>query len=177
MVQERVDVTVVNRIRAEGLERSQLPELARYLTEVVGPRLTGSPGMQRANQWTAEKFREWALENVVVEPWGEFGRGWERVSYRGRILTPFVQPLHAQPVAWTGSTKGPVTGEAVIVRVDSAADLERFRGKLRGAMVLAQEPTDIEPVSQWRPRRTPLDQFLAPPPEVDPDAPHLHRHL
>ncbi|NIM48030.1 MAG: M20/M25/M40 family metallo-hydrolase [Gemmatimonadales bacterium] len=169
MVQERVDLAVVNRIRAEGLDRSQLPELARYLTEVIGPRLTGSPGMQRANQWTAEKLREWGLDNVVLEPWGEFGRGWERVAYRGRILTPFVQPLHAQPVAWTGSTNGPVTGEAVIVRVDSAADLERFRGKLRGAVVLAQDSIGIEPVSEWRPRRTPLDRLLAPPPEVDPE--------
>ncbi|UCF41739.1 MAG: peptidase, partial [Gemmatimonadota bacterium] len=105
VAQEAVDLAVVKQIREEGLERSQLPEVARYLTEVIGPRLTGSPQMMEANTWTAEKMREWGLQNVVVEPWGEFGRGWERDEYMGRIVTPYAQPLVAQPVAWTGSTR------------------------------------------------------------------------
>jgi hypothetical protein len=84
VAQESVDLAVVQQIREEGLERSQIPDLARYLTEVIGPRLTGSPAMRQANNWTADKLREWGLENVQVEPWGEFGRGWEQVSYSGR---------------------------------------------------------------------------------------------
>ncbi|MDH5549031.1 MAG: peptidase, partial [Gemmatimonadota bacterium] len=123
VAQESVDLAVVQRIREEGLERSQLPALARHLTEVIGPRLTGSPQMKQANEWTAQMFREWGLTGVTVEPWGEFGRGWERVSYSGRILSPFVQPLHAQPVGWTGSTNGTVTAEAVVVKAESAEDL------------------------------------------------------
>lgn len=162
-VHERVDLGVVERIREEGLQRSQIEALAGYLTDVIGPRLTGSPGMRRANEWTAEKFREWGLANVVIEPWGEFGRGWERVSYSGRILTPFVQPLSAQPVAWTGSTRGTVTGSVVVITADSLEDLERYRGRLSGAIVLREEPADIGPEFGPRARRTPLDTLLAPP--------------
>lgn len=161
-VQERVDLGVVGRIRDEGLNRSQIPELAGYLTDVIGPRLTGSTGMRRANEWTAEKLREWGLENVRVEPWGEFGRGWERVFYSGRILTPFVQPLSAQPVAWTGSTKGTVVGPAVIVEIDSLPDLERYRGRLKGAFVLVERPQEIGPEFEPQPLRRALENLLAP---------------
>lgn len=167
VAQEMVDLAVVDRIREEGLERSQIPQLARHLTEVIGPRLTGSPGMRRANEWTAEQLREWGLHDVTIEPWGEFGRGWERLSYHGRILTPFVQPVHAQPVAWTGSTPGTVTAQAVIVDADSVAALGPYRGKLRGAAVLLADPIDIEPEYEPRPRRASLEQLLAPPEEVD----------
>jgi hypothetical protein len=163
VAQERVDLSVVEQIREEGLERSQLPEMARYLTEVIGPRLTGSPQMTQANEWTAGQFRSWGLQNVMVEPWGEFGRGWERVSYSGRIVTPFAQPLHAQPVAWTGSTNGTVRGPAVVVRADSVADLEQYRGKLRDAIVLMRQPAEVEPEWEARDRRTSLDELLAPP--------------
>ncbi len=119
VAQEALDMDVVERIRTEGLENSQIEELGGYLTDVIGPRLTNSPGMTRANEWTAEKLREWGLTNVQIEPWGEFGRGWERVSYSGRILTPFVQPLVAQPSGWTGSTPGMVTGPAVIIEAET----------------------------------------------------------
>ena len=96
----------MQRIRDEGLNRSQIPQLAHYLTDVIGPRVTGSHAIRRANQWTAAKLREWGATNVVVEPWGEFGRGWERVLFSARMVEPFVQPLNAQPLAWTGSTRG-----------------------------------------------------------------------
>jgi hypothetical protein len=165
VAQESVDLAVVQQIREEGLERSQIPDLARYLTEVIGPRLTGSPAMRQANNWTADKLREWGLENVQVEPWGEFGRGWEQVSYSGRILTPYVQPLHAQAVGWTGSTNGVVTQDAVIVQADTVTDLEQYSGQLEGAVVLMADPPDVEPVFEPRPRRTSLDSLLAPPAE------------
>ncbi len=165
IAQERVDLVTVKRIRAEGLENSQMPELARHLTDVIGPRLTGSPGMTRANEWTAEKFREWGLKDVTIEPWGEFGRGWERVSFSGRILTPFVQPLHGQPTAWTGSTDGTVQGPVVIVMADSVEQLTQYRGKLDGAFVLMQEASDIEPEYEPRDRRLDVDDLLEPAPE------------
>lgn len=162
VVQERVDLEVVARIRDEGLNRSQVAELAGYLMDVIGPRLTGSTGMRRANEWTAQKLREWGLANVKVEPWGEFGRGWERVSYSGRILAPFVQPLSAQPVAWTASTKGTVVGPAVIVEADSLPDLERYRGRLKGVFVLAEPPPEIGPEFEPQPLRRALQDLLAP---------------
>jgi len=169
MAQERVDLAVVDQIRQEGLERSQLDALAQHLVDVIGPRLTGSPAMRRANDWTADRFRDWGLTNVVVEPWGFFGRGWERVSYGGRILAPFVQPLHAQPVAWTGSTRGVVEARVVIVQADSAADLAPYRGELAGAAVVVQSPPAIEPEFEPASRRTSLETLLAAP-EPRPEA-------
>jgi hypothetical protein len=169
VAQESVDLAVIEQIREEGLERSQLPQLARHLVEVIGPRLTGSPGMMKANEWTASKFREWGLSNVTVEPWGEFGRGWERVEYSGRILSPFVQPLYGQAVAWTGSTNGTVTGEAVVVTGESVEDLERYRGQLRDAIVLVQPAPDVEPEWEWTDRRTSSEELLAQPEGMDPE--------
>jgi hypothetical protein len=106
----------------------------------------------------------------VIEPWGEFGRGWERVSSSGRVLTPFVEPLQAQPTAWTGSTRGAVTGAVMLVRVDSLPDLARYRGKLKGAVVMMQGQPDVEPMWEAAARRTTLDELLAPPRPPEPRA-------
>ena len=163
VAQESVDLSVVQRIREEGLERSHIEELAHYLTDVHGPRLTGSPGMKRANDWAAETFRKWGLHNVAVEPWGEFGRGWENVDYKGRILTPYIQPLPGIPSAWTGSTNGTVRGQAMVVQAQSTADVAAYRGKLKGAVLLMDTPQDVEPEWEHTDRRTSLDDLLAPP--------------
>lgn len=160
VVQERIDLGVIEQIREEGFERSEIMELGGYLTDVIGPRLSGSPAMKRANEWTAEQLRSWGLTNVKVEPWGEFGRGWERVRYSGRILTPFVQPLNAQPVAWTGSTPGAIEADVVALAIDDVADLDRFRGKLRGKIVLPQAPGDFPPEFEPAPRRRSLESLL-----------------
>jgi carboxypeptidase Q len=160
--QEVVDLTVVEQIRQEGLERSEIESLARHLTEVIGPRLSGSPGMKKANEWTADVMRSWGLSNVEIEPWGEFGRGWQHEDYKGRILSPFVQPLHGQPLAWTGSTPGTVRGSAVIVSVEDVQDLEAYRGKLAGRFVLLDEPQDVEPEFEHRDRRLDVAELLEP---------------
>lgn len=164
VAQERVDLSVLQRIRDEGLNRSQIDSLAGHLTDVIGPRLTGSPQMKQANDWTAGRLRAWGLDNVAVEPWGEFGRGWERVHYAGRILTPFVQPLDAMPVAWTGSTKGTVAGQATLVEITGRTDFDKYRGKLRGAMVLRVEPPAPGPEFAALTRRFDADSLLAPAP-------------
>ena len=165
VVEERVDLEVVDRIRAEGLERSRIPEMAAYLTDVIGPRLTNSPGIWRAHEWTTNTFREWGLENVRLEPWGEFGRGWENESLAFRAVTPYPQPLEAWPVAWSGSTPGTVRGPAVAMVVQTEADLEKYRGTLEGAFVLTEPYEPIEP--EWEPteRRRSLEWLLEPPAE------------
>jgi hypothetical protein len=160
---ESLDLEMVERIRAEGLERSRIEALGHHLTDVIGPRLTGSPGMLAANEWTAATFRDWGLANVAIEPWGEFGRGWERVRYQGTILEPFVQPLNAQPVGWTGGTNGPVNGKAVYVP-GGFDSLAAFSGSLEGAFVMLSEPRDITPEFEHRDRRTPTDSLLQPVP-------------
>ena len=169
IAQERVDLEAVQRIREEGLERSQIAELGGYLTDVIGPRLTGSPAMRKANDWTAEMLRGWGLQNVTVEPWGEFGRGWENLSYSGRIVEPYVQVLSALPVAWTAGTDGTVEGHVVVMaNVDSVAQLEAYRGKLQGAFVLPRAPQEIPPEFEPRPLRTSLEDLLAPAEERQP---------
>ncbi len=162
VAQERVDLSVIEQIREEGLERSQMDPMAQYLTDVIGPRLTASPGIYRAREWLSGKMREFGLENVNIEAYGEFGQGWSREEFSGRILTPYVQPLHAQPAAWTGSTNGTVTGPIVIVRADSAADLEQYRGQLANAWVLVDSARDIDPEFEQWDRRFEVETLLTP---------------
>jgi carboxypeptidase Q len=163
---EGVDLEVVERIRDEGLNRSQVPELASYLTDVVGPRLTNSPGMKRAYDWTSSTLREWGLENVAVEPWGEFGRGWKNVAFSFRAVTPYPTVLQAVPVAWSGGTDGVVRGRAVAVEVETAADIERYRGQLAGAFVMVEPYRPIEPEWEHRDRRYPMEWLLEAPAEA-----------
>ncbi len=161
VAQEKVDLNAISLIRQEGLEHSQIPELAHHLTDVIGPRLTGSPGMKAANEWTAAKLKSWGLTNVTIEPWGRFGRGWENIAYEGRVLTPYNQPLPGQASAWTGSTKGTITAPVVVVEgaVDSMA---RYGPKLRGALVLMAPPQPTPPEFTQVERRTPADSLFVP---------------
>ena len=146
---EPVDTAAVNRIKAEGLgDRSQVMEIASWLTDVYGPRLTNSPMQKKGADWALAKFREWGLANARLEPWGPFGRGWtsERFSLQVRSPSPFT--AIAYPLAWTPGTSGRVTGEAVLVIADSVADLEQYRGKLRGRFVLVDRPRDVRPSTE-----------------------------
>lgn len=162
VVQERIDLDALTRIRAEGLDHSQIPELADYLTDVIGPRLTGSSNIQRGYQWAAETLRGWGLQNVRIEPWDSaFGRGWDQVSYSGRIVEPFVQQLHATPQAWSGSTRGTVTCPVVLFDVTDTLGLPQYEGKLKGACILRGAPADVPPEFQDRTRRFDADSLLA----------------
>jgi carboxypeptidase Q len=162
-IAERVDHDVIARIRDEGLNRSEVPELASYLMDVVGPRLTNSPGMRRAEAWTSSVLRDWGLSGVAVEPWGEFGRGWENVSLSFRALTPYPTVLHATPVAWSGGTDGVVRGRAVALDAATPEDVERYRGRLAGAFVLMRPPAELEPEWEHEPRRLSDEWLLSEP--------------
>ncbi|HKI95462.1 MAG TPA: M20/M25/M40 family metallo-hydrolase [Gemmatimonadales bacterium] len=151
VVQEKVDLGLAQRLRSEEFSHSQIAEMGEYLFDVIGPRLTGSSGMRKANEWTADQLKRWGLANVTVEPWGTFGRGWERVNYYGMILTPWVQPLNAEQLAWSGSTHGTVTGRVVAVDIADSTGLDSLRamhGKLKNAFVLLGTPRTIEPMWQ-----------------------------
>jgi carboxypeptidase Q len=162
VVQEAVDLSVIEQIREEGFERSQMDAMAQYMTDVIGPRLTNSPGIWHAREWITEKFNEWDLDNVNVEPWGEFGQGWSREYYSGQILSPYIQPLHAQAAAWTGGTDGPVRGQVMIVQADSVSDLEKYRGQLAGRFILLDQPRDIDPEWEQWDRRFTVEELLTP---------------
>lgn len=140
---ETVDLVAISRIRAEGFARSQVMDTAQELTDVIGPRLTGSPGMKRANEWTRKQFADWGLANAHVEKWGRFGRGW---SYERSVVTmvsPSVVPLVALPKAWTPGTDGPVRGKVKRARITSKSDFERYKGKLEGMVVLLSPPRSM----------------------------------
>ncbi len=164
MITERVDLSAVQKIRDEGMNRSKINDLAAYLTDVIGARLTNSPGSRKANEWAAETFRSWGLANVKVEPWDTtFGRGWEIVSYSGRILDPWTKPLDAYPQAWSGSTKGTITCAVVALDVRDTTDVAKYVGKIKGACVLRGAPVPIGPEFDPRDRRISLEDLLAPP--------------
>jgi hypothetical protein len=140
---EPVDWDMVSRIRDEGFRRSEVMETARHLTEEIGHRLTGSPGMLEANEWTRDQLAEWGLENAEMVAWGEFGRGWSFDRASVHMVEPFRMPLIALPEAWTPGTDGPVRGEVVRVSFESEADLEAYRGRLAGKVLLMDEAREL----------------------------------
>jgi len=143
--QERVDLDVIARIREEGFQRSQVMDFAWYMTDVLGPRLTGSPGLRRAQQWARARMDSLGLVNTAIEPYGEHGVGWTNEYTSLHLLSPTYQPLIGYPQAFTPGTAGKVTGEARIVTLRSPADFAQYRGKLKGAIVLATPPIDLGP--------------------------------
>lgn len=139
----QVDLDALYRLKDEGLQRSQVMEIASYLTDVYGPRLTGSPEIKEAADWAQTTMRTWGLANVHVETF-PFGRGWQNRRMTAHALTPRAYPLIAYPRAWTPGTKGLVTGEAVRVTIASDADFAKYKGTLRGKFVLASPPRTLE---------------------------------
>jgi hypothetical protein len=143
--QERIDTAAISRIKNEERDRSQVMEIASWLTDVYGARLTGSPSAKAAGDWTAKKLNDWGMANVKLEPWGPFGRGWSNERMVAQAVSPRAFPIIAYAAAWTPGTTGAVKGEVVMVKADSAPDLEKYRGKLRGKIVFAQPARDSVP--------------------------------
>jgi carboxypeptidase Q len=139
---EKVDEAMMARIREEGMKRSQLPQTLAYLTDVIGPRLTNSPGMLRANEWTKTKLIEWGLK-AKLEPWGPFGRGWSMEKFSAQVISPVNIPLIALPKAWSPGWKGVKTAEVVYVDAASEADLEKFKGKVKGKFCLVSPLREV----------------------------------
>jgi len=140
---ENVDLTMYSRIRDEGFKHSHVMEFGSALADGIGPRLTGSPNMAKANQWTCDTLTKIGLENAHLEDWGEFGMGWQQINTWARMVSPDPEPLWLQAAPWSPATNGPVTGEAVYMDIQSEKDLDKYKGKLAGKIVLlgAMRPT------------------------------------
>src|SRR6476660_9282550 len=123
------------RIKDEGLNRSQVMDTLSYLSDVIGPRLTASPGMKRANEWTRDALTKWGLQNAHLEAWGPFGRGWSLKRFSAQVTDPLDFPLIAYPKAWSPGTNGPVTADVVYFDAKDEADMARFKGQLKGKIV------------------------------------------
>ena len=141
---ETVDLEMVTRIRQEGFRNSKVMDTLSELTDRIGPRLTGSPNMKKANEWTRDQLSSWGLTNAHLEPWGPFGRGWANESVFIRMVAPDTTPLLAMPQAWTPSTNGLVRGEVIKVNPQTKEDLDKLKGQLAGKIVLLGAMRDVK---------------------------------
>ncbi|MGI8743788.1 MAG: M28 family peptidase [Bryobacteraceae bacterium] len=142
--EDKPDLAVMNKIRTEAFDHSQVMDTLFYLTDVNGPRVTNSIGFKSAADWVVKRLEQYGLVNVKEEPWGTFGRSWNLSHFEGHMLEPKYSPLIGFPLAWTSGTNGPVQGEAVLAVLSSPADFEKHKGQLRGKMVLTMAPKELE---------------------------------
>ena len=145
---EKLDLQMYQRIRDEGLNHSHIMEYASALTDGIGPRLTGSPNMAKANAWTRDQFTAMGCSNAHLESWGEFGMGWQQLNAWARMTAPDTAVFIAQAAPWSPATSGPVTGEAVWLDVKSEKDLDKYKGKLAGKIVLLGDMREVGPIDK-----------------------------
>ena len=140
---ESLDLSMYARIRAEGLTHGKVMQFAGALADGIGPRLTGSPNMAKANAWTRDTLTAIGLENAHLEDWGDFGMGWQQINTWARMVSPDPEPLWLQAAPWSPATQGQVSGEVVYLPLTDAKDLDALKGKLAGKIVLlgAMRPT------------------------------------
>ena len=134
----------VVRIKDEGMNRSKVMETLSYLSDVIGPRLTASPGMKRANEWTRDTLTRWGLQNAHLEAWGPFGRGWSLKRFSAQVIDPLSIPLIAYPKAWSPSLPAPLTAEVVYLDARTEEELAAFKGKLAGKIVLTAPMREVK---------------------------------
>ena len=158
---------VEDAVRGRLAESGALTEVARHLTEAIGPRLTGSAALRQAHQFAAEKLRAAGLD-VVLEPF-PVAHSWERGAAEGELLTPYRHVLQLAQVGWTPATAGPVSGPLRVFAPKSKGDMEPFRGRLKDAIVLLGEPTlELEPLMMVPPLRVDPKGAVPPPKETGP---------
>jgi len=145
---ECLDLNMYQRIRDEGLNRSHVMEFASALMDGIGPRLTASPNAKKANEWTRDTLTKIGLENAHLEDWGEFGLAWQQLNTWARMVTPDTSVLIVQAVPWSPATSGPVTGDVVFVSIQSEKDMDQYKGKLAGKIVLFGAMRPVPPVDK-----------------------------
>jgi carboxypeptidase Q len=140
---------MIGKIRYEGFHNSKIMEIATGLMEEIGPRLTGSPNVKKANEWTRQKLEDFGLVNAKLDPWSPFGRGWANEYSNVRMVVPDIATMIAYPKAWTPGTDGPKRAEVVRVgNVRTPQDLNRYKGKLAGKIVLFGDDGDVKPSTE-----------------------------
>ncbi|HME13101.1 MAG TPA: hypothetical protein VKF79_09590, partial [Candidatus Acidoferrum sp.] len=132
---ESLDLNAYNLIREEGLQHSHVMDYAGGLADGIGPRLTGSPNMAKANAWTRDQLTKMGCVNAHLEDWGEFGMGWQQLNTWVRMTEPDTAVFVAQATPWSPSSNGVLTGQAVAAVINDPSDIEKYRGKLSGKIV------------------------------------------
>ena len=135
----------IARIREEGFQRSQVMDIAGVITDVLGPRVTASARMRKAQAWAQGKMQEMGLVRTVLEPFAEHTASWDNLYTSLHLVEPDYQPLIGYPYAFTPGTDGRVVAEAMVAIVRSREDLDALRGKVRGKIVLTALPPELPP--------------------------------
>ncbi len=145
---EAIDLGAYGRIREEGLAHSHIMEFASALSDDIGGRLTGSPNMEKANNWTRDELTRLGLVNAHLEDWGEFGLGWQQINTWVRMSAPDTAPFIAQATPWSPGTNGPITADATQVVIADDKDFDKYKGKLAGKIVLLGDMRAVPPVDK-----------------------------
>jgi len=143
---EKVDLETITRIRYEGFRNSKVMDYATGLMDSIGERLTGSPNMKRANEWTRDQLTAMGLSNAHLEPWGPFGRGWANQYVNVRMTAPDIAPLLVYAKAWTPGTNGVVTGKCIRVNIEKKEDFDKYKGKLAGMILIFGPDAEVKPI-------------------------------
>jgi hypothetical protein len=146
--QETLDLAMYARIRQEATQRSHVMEYASALMDGIGPRLTGSENVKKANEWSKEQFAAMGCANAHLEDWGEFGMGWKQLNTWVRMTSPDTAVFIAQAAPWSPATKGTVSGPAVWVDIKDEKDFDKYKGKLAGKIVLYGDMREVKPVDK-----------------------------
>src|SRR5207248_2537423 len=169
--QQPAEDPMITKIKDEGMNRSQVMQTLSYLSDVIGPRLTASPNAKRANEWTRDTLSRWGLQNAHLEAWGPFGRGWTLKHFSAQVIAPQDIPLIAYPKAWSPSIKvmreiepaalpkgkknaslvtpslppsNIVTSDVLFMDAKTEADLDKYKGQLKGKIVLISQPVEVK---------------------------------
>ena len=137
------DLQMINRIKKEAFTNSKVMDHAFYLTDVYGPRLTGSPNLQAAGEWLVKQMRDWGLKDAALEKWGPFGRGWNCTYFAAHLKEPEYAPLIGFARPWSAGTQGPVSGTPVLAVLDREEDLAKWKGKLKGKIILTSTAREL----------------------------------
>lgn len=142
---ENVDLGMIYKIKQEGLKNSSMEDLAFWFTDYMGPRLTGSANGARANEVAKKKMEELGFQNVRIEEARDFSRGgWDNVKTYAAMTAPYYANFACNPVAWTGSTNGTVKSEVILMDIKSESDIEKYKGKVSGKIVLMPSTATYE---------------------------------
>src|SRR5262245_54136577 len=137
---ERVDETAIAAIKLEGFQNSQAMDTLSWLSDVHGPRLTGSDNLRRAGEWARDRMKTWGLANAALEPYGMPFRGWTLERFSLEMIEPQYMRIYGYPMAWSPPLAAPLVGTPIVVDIKSKEDFDKYRGKLRGGVVMNGRP-------------------------------------
>lgn len=141
---ENIDLAVMAKIRNEGLQNSKVMDIAFHITELSGPRVTNSPGFMRAAKYAKNQLTQWGLVNSILDPWGDFGKGWELEKSYVAMLSPWYRSLIAYPKTWSAGTNGLQRGELLLIAAKDSVELNAYRGKLKGKVLIFDHLINFE---------------------------------